>query len=67
MDDDEFWDSGTEVDSWETGAYQADEDMKKIWVEDGVTMTYDEYMDELEEQDAIEEEMDKKQLKLNFD
>lgn len=49
VDDDEFWGSGTEVDSWETGAYQADEDMKKIWVEDGVTMTYDEYMDELED------------------
>lgn len=53
VDDDDFWDSETEVDSWETGAYQANEDMKKIWVEDGVTMTYDEYMDEQEEQDAI--------------
>ena len=44
-----------EVDSWETGAYQANEDMKKIWVEDGVTMTYDEYMDELEDGDWDEE------------
>lgn len=55
VDDDAFGDSDVEVDSWETGAYEASEDMEKIWVEDGKTLTYDEYMDELEEQEEAEE------------
>ena len=51
VDESEFWNSDTQVDSWETGAYQAEDFMDKIWVEGGETMTYDEYMDELEEED----------------
>ena len=49
VDDDDFEGSSIEVDSWEPWAYQAEEDMEKIWVEDGKVLTYDEYMDELED------------------
>lgn len=67
IDPDAFDDCEAEVHSYETYTTEAADWMDEIWVEDGKVLTYDEYMDELEEQDAIEEEMDKKQLKLNFD
>ena len=51
LDEDKFDDSEHEVDSWEPGAYQAEDFMDEIWVEDGKTLTYDEYIDELEEQE----------------
>lgn len=55
VDDGDFDDGEIEVDSWEAYATEADEFMNKIWVEDGKTMTYDEYMDELDAQDEAEE------------
>ena len=54
MDDEDFEDSEKEVDSWEPGAYEANEDMQEIWIEGGKTLTFDEYMDELEEQEEEE-------------
>lgn len=51
VDDLDFYDSEIEVYSWEDYVTEADEFMNKIWVEDGETMTYDEYMDELEAQE----------------
>lgn len=60
VDDEAFEDSDVQVDSWESGAYEASDEMKEIWIEDGKTLTYDEYMDELEAQ----EEVDKQQLNL---
>ena len=55
VDDMDFNDSEIEVHSWESYTTEADEFMDKIWVEDGETMTYDEYMDELDAQDEAEE------------
>lgn len=60
VDDDDFFDGSVEIDSYETYVDEARDWMKKIWVEDGNTLTYDEYLDELEEQ----EEDDELQLKL---
>jgi hypothetical protein len=48
---DEFDDQEPEVDSYETYTTEAEDWMDEIWVEDGKVLTYDEYMDELEEQD----------------
>ena len=50
VDDYDFDDSPIEVDSWETGASQAEDYMEKIWIEDGETISYDEYIDMLEEE-----------------
>lgn len=58
VDDDDFFDCGVEVDSWETYVDEAREWMKKIWVEGGETLTYDEYIDELEEQGYFDDEND---------
>lgn len=52
VNDEAFEDSEIDVDSWEPGAYEASDDMKEIWIENGETLTFDEYMDELEEQAA---------------
>lgn len=49
--DSEFEDSDIYVDSYEAYTTEAEDYMDKIWVEDGKTLTYDEYMDELEEQE----------------
>lgn len=50
VDDDEFFDRPVEVESCDTYVDESSEWMKKIWVEDGKTMTYEEYVDELNEQ-----------------
>lgn len=42
------------VDSWETSANQAEDYMEEIWIEDGKTLTYDEYKEALEEQGDLE-------------
>lgn len=60
VDDSEFWDSDVQVDSWENYTTESDEDMEKIWIEDGKTMTIEEYWDALDKQ----EEIDEMQLKL---
>lgn len=49
VDDSEFEDSDVSVDSWENYT-EAEDWMDKIWIEDGKTMSYDDYIDELEEQ-----------------
>ena len=46
--DDQFEESNMEVDSYETYTSDAEEYMERIWA-DGEAKTYDEYMDELEE------------------
>jgi len=48
--DDQFEDSDVQVDSWEAYTTKADDYMDYIWA-DGEAKTYDEYMDELEEQE----------------
>ena len=50
------WDfeNGVSVDSWETSASQVEDYMEEIWIEGGKTLTYDEYMDALEEQGDLE-------------
>lgn len=63
---DAFEDSEVEVHSWEAYTTEAEDWMDEIWVEDGKTMTYDEYVDELNEQRDKEERVNKMQLKLDF-
>lgn len=64
---DAFEDSEVEVHSWEAYTTEAEDWMDEIWVEDGKTMTYDEYVDELNEQWEEEERVNKMQLKLEFE
>lgn len=51
VDDSEFEDSDISVDSWENYTTEAEDWMDKIWIEDGKTMSFDDYIDELEEQE----------------
>lgn len=51
VSDSEFEDSDIYVDSWEAYTTEAEKYMDEIWVEDGNTMSYDDYIDELEEQE----------------
>lgn len=46
--DDQFEESDIEVDSYESYTTEAEDYMDNIWTEDGA-LSYDEYMDELEE------------------
>lgn len=48
---DAFEDSDVQVDSWEDYTTEAEDWMDEIWVEDGNTLTYDEYADQLNEED----------------
>lgn len=52
--DDMFEESDIEVDSYEDYTTDAEDYMTRIWA-DGEAKTYDEYMDELEEQDDEKE------------
>ena len=52
----DFEDSNIEVDSYENYATESEPYMDKIWVENGRTMTYDEYVDELNAQYEAEEQ-----------
>lgn len=52
--DDMFEESDIEVDSYEDYTTDAEDYMTRIW-SDGEAKTYDEYMDELEEQDDEKE------------
>lgn len=49
VDDSEFEDSNIAVDSYETYTSEAEDYMEKIWIEDGKTISIDDYIDELEE------------------
>lgn len=49
VDDSKFEESDIYVDSYENYTTEAEHYMEEIWIEDGKTITYDEYMDELEE------------------
>ena len=51
LSDSDFWESDIHVSSWDNYTTEADESMDEIWIEDGEKITYDEYMDELEEQE----------------
>ena len=51
LDDSDFYDSGIYVHSYETYATEADYWMDEIWIEDGETLSYDEYVDQLEDQE----------------
>lgn len=53
---DDFDFEPNEVDSYESYATDSEYWMDKIWVENGRTMTYDEYVDELNAQDEAEEQ-----------
>lgn len=55
VDGSAFEDSSIEVDSYESYTTICDYWMDKIWVEDGRTMSYIEYIDALEAQDEAEE------------
>lgn len=46
----DFEDSEVEVDSWEAYTTEVEDWMDWIWVEDGKTMSADDYLDELEEE-----------------
>lgn len=46
----DFEDSEVEVDSWEAYTTEVEDWMDWIWVEDGKTMSADDYIDELEEE-----------------
>lgn len=46
-----FEDSEIEVHSYENYATESEPYMDKIWIEDGRTMNYDEYVDEFNAQD----------------
>lgn len=46
-----FEDSDVQVDSCEAYTTELADWMDEIWVEDGNTLTYDEYADQLEEED----------------
>ena len=50
VDDMAFEDSEIEVHSYENYATESEPYMDKIWVEDGRTMNYDEYVDEFNAQ-----------------
>ena len=50
--DDQFEDSCQELDSYEAYTTEAEDYMSHIWA-DGEALTYDEYMDELEEEDEL--------------
>lgn len=52
---DDFDFESNEVDSYESYATESEYWMDKIWVEDGRTVSYDEYVDELNAQDEAEE------------
>lgn len=49
VDERKFEESDIYVDSYENYTTEAEKWMDEIWIEDGKTITYDEYMDELEE------------------
>lgn len=49
--DSAFDDSEVEVDSYEPTPWEAQEWMDQIWIEDGETISYSDYIDSLEEQD----------------
>lgn len=51
VDDSEFEDSDISVDSYETYTTEADESMEKIWIEDGKTISFDDFIGKLEEQE----------------
>ena len=51
VDDWDFEDSDIEVDSYENYATEAEYWMDKIWIEDGKTLSFDEYVDQLEAQE----------------
>lgn len=67
IDPDAFDDCEAEVHSWDAYTTESAEWMDEIWVEDGKVLTYDEYVDELNEQWEEDEKIDKMQLKLNFE
>lgn len=48
---DAFEDSDVQVDSCEAYTTELEDWMDEIWVEDGNTLTYDEYADQLNEED----------------
>lgn len=50
--DDQFEESDMEVDSYEAYTTDAEEYMERIWA-DGEAKTYDEYMDELDEEGDV--------------
>lgn len=51
LDDWDFYDSEISVHSYETYATEAEDWMDEIWIEDGETLSFDEYVNQLEEQD----------------
>ena len=49
LPDSAFDDSSIEVDSYEDTPWEAQEWMDEIWIEDGQTLSYDDYIASLEE------------------
>ena len=66
IDPDAFDDCEAEVHSYETYTTEVEDWMDEIWVEDGKTLTMEEYLDELEEQGEEEYRGWDNRLQLNL-